>query len=667
VSYLRTIAARHVPDAVLPWTSHVVCHCARHRSVRDLIATGGPAGALRAVAPLLLPLRMLCWSDSLPSARDLEAAVAGALADAAASASAARATLAAPPPAPPGVAELRALGVGEAPHGGFPLPPPAPPAPPAQPRAGQPARTAVQAQAQGAPLVSAAVPLNAFCFSPEVRPGASALARSRARLAIPGTDADPRQDAAQRAALARAASAQRRLATRLPLWLVHGEGGRCGGGLRDVAAELPLPVFGLELGPGALGAGPSDGSGEGRADGTATAAGGVASMQQLAAWCAGRRAGDGSFWGAAAWPLNPAVLIPPGCTAAKPDRTRGRRCKPPLPPLPARSHLETLLALQPHGPHVLVGVGPFSCQLATAIACELERLPAGPAGHGRSPVAVILVDGAPAAPGPHGAPPEGAPPPPRLLPLAHAYGLFALCLEAGALPPPGGPPPAPGALWGGFAAEFGAALAAALAEAGEAGAEAGGGASGGAPAGLAAPGGNLTEAQLAAADAALLRVAARRRPRSAGPEWDARLGSVRRAAALAARLAEGYRSPEFVFQGAPPGRWDALCWSPVAGASAAPPDARPSPTPPNSAEPHPALLCPRRATCPGPAVLVVSEEDDAGCALVEASKEFCAGPLSLLAPPRGLCRHGEALVSRAATEALAALVGEALSELLVLV
>jgi hypothetical protein len=306
VSYLRTIAARHAPDAVLPWTSHAVLHGARHRSVRDLIAAGGPAGALRAVAPLLLPLRMLCWSDSLPSARDLEATVAGALEDAAAAADAARAALVAPPPPPPGVPELRALGLGEAPPGGFPLPPPPPPPRGAEPRprsrAGAPP---LPARGAGA-AASAAVPLNAFCCSPEVRPGASALARARARLATPGTDVSPQEDAAQRAALARAAAAQRRLATRLPLWLVHGETGRCGGSLRDVAAELPLPVFGLELGPGALAA-----TGGGGAAAAAAAVGlpaegaaavvGVATMQELAARC-------GIIGAAAALPPSQAAL-----------------------------------------------------------------------------------------------------------------------------------------------------------------------------------------------------------------------------------------------------------------------------------------------------------------------------------------------------------------------
>jgi hypothetical protein len=66
-------------------------------------------------------------------------------------------------------------------------------------------------------------------------------------------------------------------------------------------------------------------------------------------------------------------------------------------------------------------------------------------------------------------------------------------------------------------------------------------------------------------------------------------------------------------------------------------------------------------------VLVVSEEDAEGRALLEVSRDYCAGPLSLLAPPPGLGRHGEALASSRARAVLAGLLGEALSELLVLV
>jgi hypothetical protein len=36
-----------------------VLHGASHRGVRDLVADGGAAGALRPVAPLLVPLHMV--------------------------------------------------------------------------------------------------------------------------------------------------------------------------------------------------------------------------------------------------------------------------------------------------------------------------------------------------------------------------------------------------------------------------------------------------------------------------------------------------------------------------------------------------------------------------------------------------------------------------------
>ena len=430
VSYLKAITAGHAPDALLPWTAHVLLHAAPHRGVRDLAADGGAGGALRAVAPLLAPLRLACWRDTLPCARGLEQVLSDAQADAARAAAAARALLAAPPPPPPGVAALRRLGLGEAPPGGFVLPPPPPPQPTAPGGAAAGGGEPQPAQ----PLCSLAVPLNAHCFSPEVRPGAAALSRARGALALPGSDVSREEDAAQRAALRGALAAQRAAAARLPLWLVHGEGGTCGAAAAAAAAELPLPAFGLELGPGALS--------PGRAP---------ASVQELAA-----------------------------------------------------AHAAALLAVQPAGPHILAGIGPYACLLASATACELER-----GGAARGGVALVLFDGAPALP---------AAPPPRH-PAAGA--LFALLADAGA-PPRGG---ARGA-WAAFAAEFEAAAAAEAAAASAAGAPA----------------------------RAMARLAAAHRPAGLAPAaaraWDAAVEAAAAGAALVARLCEGYAGPEYVFQGA---------------------------------------------------------------------------------------------------------------------
>jgi hypothetical protein len=73
--------------------------------------------------------------------------------------------------------------------------------------------------------------------------------------------------------------------------------------------------------------------------------------------------------------------------------------------------VEVLLALQPHGPYLLLGVGPFSCSLATAMACELEQ-------QGVQQVLLLLMDG-PAAP-------------PTSVQLAEplAYGLHGLVMDA---------------------------------------------------------------------------------------------------------------------------------------------------------------------------------------------------------------------------------------------
>ena len=194
MSYLKTITSRHVPDALLPWTSHIVCHGACHRGVRDLIVAGGAAGCVRPVAPLLVPLRMVLWRDTAPAARDIEDAVRQGEADAAAASAAAAALLSVAPPPPPGLAELRHLGLGEAPPSGFTLPPPAVTA---STRASLLTAVAETGSVVVPDRLIAVRPLNSFCFSPEVRPGAAALSRARARLAMPGSDVTPAEDAAR--------------------------------------------------------------------------------------------------------------------------------------------------------------------------------------------------------------------------------------------------------------------------------------------------------------------------------------------------------------------------------------------------------------------------------------------------------------------------------------
>ena len=185
---------------------------------------------------------------------------------------------------------------------------------------------------------------------------------------------------------------------------------------------------------------------------------------------------------------------------------------PYIPPLthllndpPTRRHMETLLALQPHGPHVLVGYGPFSCMLASAIACELEHHSGGAAGN----AALLLVDGAPTTP-------TGLAEP---LPPPHAYGLFSLLLEVGALPALQG-------LWQTFLQDYSTALSEAR--------------------GLGWPSAS------SAPEAALRAVAGRRRPvgGAAAATWDDAVEDAARACHLAAHLIGGYVTPEYVFQGA---------------------------------------------------------------------------------------------------------------------
>jgi hypothetical protein len=62
---------------------------------------------------------------------------------------------------------------------------------------------------------------------------------------------------------------------------------------------------------------------------------------------------------------------------------------------------------------------------------------------------------------------------------------------------------------------------------------------------------------------------------------------------------------------------------------------------------------------------VLPEGNPEGAALLEAARDNCCGPLSLL-PPAGLA-HGEGLASAEGRAVLAGVLSEALTELLMLV
>ncbi len=71
---------------------------AQYRGMREVMA-GWAAGALLPIAQLVQPLQLLAWQDTLPSGRDLERAIRGALQVGAAGAATAPGRLL--PPAPP--------------------------------------------------------------------------------------------------------------------------------------------------------------------------------------------------------------------------------------------------------------------------------------------------------------------------------------------------------------------------------------------------------------------------------------------------------------------------------------------------------------------------------------------------------------------------------------
>jgi thioesterase domain-containing protein len=215
VSYLKAINSSYAPvHALQPSTARLLCHGARHKSVKDVLE-GWAVSALRPVALLLQPLRLVAWSDSRASSRDLEAALLAA-SRAASGADAARSSL------------VQGL-----------------PVPPRRPSSAAPA---------AAPAVSGLVgvhALNRFCWDTATQPHVDEARELAARAALPpGTDMTP-ADVAARAAAAQAAALAARthalLLSTLPMWFVPGEAGACSGALQQAARLLPMPAYGLSL------------------------------------------------------------------------------------------------------------------------------------------------------------------------------------------------------------------------------------------------------------------------------------------------------------------------------------------------------------------------------------------------------------------------------------
>lgn len=184
---------------------------------------GWAAAALRPVATLLQPLQTVHWSDSHPTGRDLEAALAAAV-SAASHAAAARSQI------------LKGL----------------PPPKPANPAIRQPAVAATAAPPAAAPVGPVGVhALNRFCWDTATRPHAAEAAELAARAALPpGTDMTAEDVAAAKAAAARAAEAavsHALLLSTLPVWFMPGETGTCSATLQAAAGLMPMPAYGLSL------------------------------------------------------------------------------------------------------------------------------------------------------------------------------------------------------------------------------------------------------------------------------------------------------------------------------------------------------------------------------------------------------------------------------------
>jgi hypothetical protein len=219
VSYLKAINSTYQPvHALHPTTTRLMCHGARHKSTRDILE-GWAAAALRPVATLLQPLQTVIWSDTHPSGRDLEAALAAATEASSGSIAAKRQLLQ-----------------------GVPIP--------------KPANPAIRAPTPPAPAASSRGPvgihaLNRFCWDTATRPYTAEAAELAARASLPRrTDQTPAEVQAAKEAAARAAEAavaHALLLSTLPVWFAPGETGGCSKVLQAAANMLPMPAYGLSL------------------------------------------------------------------------------------------------------------------------------------------------------------------------------------------------------------------------------------------------------------------------------------------------------------------------------------------------------------------------------------------------------------------------------------
>lgn len=219
VSYLKAINSTYQPvHALHPTTTRLMCHGARHKSTRDILE-GWAAAALRPTATLLQPLQNVIWSDTHPSGRDLEAALAAATEASSGSIAARRQLLQGVPVPKPANPAIRA-----------PTPPP--------PAAGSRGPVGVHA-------------LNRFCWDTATRPYTAEAAELAARASLPRrTDQTPAEVQAAKEAAARAAEAavaHALLLSTLPVWFAPGETGSCSKVLQSAANMLPMPAYGLSL------------------------------------------------------------------------------------------------------------------------------------------------------------------------------------------------------------------------------------------------------------------------------------------------------------------------------------------------------------------------------------------------------------------------------------
>jgi len=226
VSYLKAIGSTYQPvRALQPSTIRLLCHDARHKSIRDVLE-GWAASSLRPIATFLQPLQPCHWSDSHPSGKDLERWLHAAAAD---HSSAVRAR----------IKLLQGLpAAAEATHAAAAVPAAAPGG-----------NSSSSSSSGGCPVRLHA--LNRFCWDTATRPHAAEAEQLAVRAALPpGTDMTPEDVAAAKAAAARAAEAavaHALLLSTLPVWFAPTETGSCSGALQAAASLLPMPAYGLSL------------------------------------------------------------------------------------------------------------------------------------------------------------------------------------------------------------------------------------------------------------------------------------------------------------------------------------------------------------------------------------------------------------------------------------